>query len=213
MRPDCPVLRRVDYEVKTVPLIVCQEMVAKYHYAKGGSNTAVFRHGLFLKAAPETCLGVAWWIPPTKAAALKNYPQNWQAVLVLSRLVVCPEVPQNGASFLIMQSVKLIRQDPRWEYLLTYADEWQNHSGAIYKATNWKLLGKTNPEVTWVDSNGRMIARKAGPHTRTKTEMEALGYKIIGRYSKYRFGMELRKSIPQTAAETTAPQSPASFAK
>ena len=191
MKPNGPILRKTDYEVKTIPLAVCQEKVAKYHYARTGSNTATFRHGLFLKSDPETCIGIAWWIPPTKSAALANYPKNWKAVLVLSRLVVDPGVPKNAASFLIMQSVKLIRLDLRWEYLLTYADEWQKHSGAIYKATNWTPLGKTTPEATWIDVNGRMVARKAGPHTRTKAEMLALGHKMIGRFSRHRFGMAL----------------------
>jgi len=191
VKPNGPILRKTDYEVKTIPLAVCQEKVAKYHYARTGSNTATFRHGLFLKSDPETCIGIAWWIPPTKSAALANYPKNWKAVLVLSRLVVDPGVPKNAASFLIMQSVKLIRLDLRWEYLLTYADEWQKHSGAIYKATNWTPLGKTTPEATWIDVNGRMVARKAGPHTRTKAEMLALGHKMIGRFSRHRFGMAL----------------------
>jgi hypothetical protein len=145
---------------------------------------------LFFKSDPENCIGIAWWIPPTKSAALANYPKNWGAVLVLSRLAIDPGVPKNAASFLIMQSVKLIRKDKRWEYLLTYADEWQNHSGAIYKATNW-ILGKTTPEATWIDSDGRMVARKAGPHTRTKAEMLALGHKMIGRFSRHRFGMAI----------------------
>lgn len=191
MKPSGPILRKADYMVKTVPLAVCQEKVVKYHYARTGSNTATFRHGLFLKSAPEKCIGIAWWIPPTKSAALANYPKDWKAVLVLSRLVVDPGVPKNAASFLIMQSVKLIRLDSRWEYLLTYADEWQKHSGAIYKATNWTPLGKTTPEATWIDADGRMVARKAGPHTRTKAEMLALGHKMIGRFSRHRFGMAL----------------------
>ena len=192
MRPVGLVLRKADYEVRTVPLQVCQDMVAKHHYAKTGSNTATFRHGLFRKDDFETCRGIAWWIPPTKSAALANYPANWKAVLVLSRLVCLPGEPTNSASFLIMQSVKLIRSDKRWECLLTYADEWQKHSGGIYKATNWTPCGKTAPEATWVDSDGRMVARKAGPHTRTKAEMEALGYIMVGRFSRHRFKMELK---------------------
>jgi hypothetical protein len=166
-------------------------MVARFHYAGAGSNTATFRHGLFRRAHPTVCRGIAWWIPPTKSAALANYPKDWKAVLVLSRLVVHPDEPQNAASFLIAQSIKLIRQDARWEYLLTYADEWRKHTGAIYKATNWTPLGKTSPEATWVDRLGRMVARKAGPHTRTKAEMLALGHTMIGRYSKQRFGMQI----------------------
>ena len=169
-------------------------MVAKHHYAKTGSNTAVFRHGLFHKDRPDKCLGIAWWIPPTKSAALANYPDNWKAVLVLSRFVILPGDPTNSASFLIMHSVRLIKQDPRWECLLTYADEWQKHSGAIYKATNWEYCGRTAPEATWQDSEGKMIARKAGPHTRTKAEMLALGHTMIGRYARHRFRMIIRKT-------------------
>ena len=192
MKPTTAVLRKSDYVVKTVPLLTCQELIAKHHYAKTGSNTATFRHGLFLNSEPEKCLGVAWWIPPTKSAALANYPRNWQAVLVLSRLVVCPEVPKNGASFLIMQSVRLIKKDLRWECLLTYADTWQRHTGAIYKATNWEQCGKTTPEAVWLDKDDRLVSRKAGPHTKTKAEMLALGYRMIGRYSRLRFRMKLR---------------------
>lgn len=190
MKPNVPVLYSSDYEVKTVPLSICQDLVARYHYAKSGSNTATFRHGLFHRGNPE-CVGIAWWIPPTKSAALANYPSDWKAVLVLSRLVIHPDEPQNAASFLIARSIRLIRRDSRWKFLLTYADEWQNHVGTIYKATNWMFLGKTKPEATWVDGGGRMVSRKAGPHTRTKSEMEFLGYKMIGRYSRLRFGMFL----------------------
>lgn len=184
-------LRRADYEVHTVPLATCQDLVTRFHYARGGSNTAVFRHGLFRRDSPDRCLGVAWWIPPTKSCALAAYPANWRAVLVLSRLVVIPNVPKNAASFLIMQSVRLIRCDPRWECLLTYADKWRGHTGAIYLATNWTPCGETAPEATFVDSSGRLVARKAGPHTRTRAEMAALGHQCVGRFSKYRFRMLL----------------------
>ena len=191
MKPEGFVLKKTDYNVRNVPLHICQEKVEKYHYTKGGSNTGVFCHGLFHKLSPDDCVGVAWWIPPTKNAAMANYPKNWKAVLVLSRLVVDPGIPKNAASFLIMQSVALIKKDPRWEYLLSYADEWQNHLGIIYRATNWDYLGKTKPETTWVNTTGRMVARKAGGHTRKKEEMLSLGYKIVGRYAKYRFGMKI----------------------
>lgn len=190
MKPAVECLRAADYEVKTIPLADCITAVQRWHYAKGGSNTATFRHGLF-RVGDAKLLGVAWWIPPTKAAANAAFPSDWRAVLCLSRLAIDPDVPQNAASFLIARSIKLIRADKRWRFLLTYADTWQGHTGAIYRATNWTPLGLTTPEATWVDGEGRMVARKAGPKTRTKDEMLALGYKMIGRFSKARFGMPL----------------------
>ena len=131
------------------------------------------------------CWGIAWWIPPTKSAALATFPENWQGVLALSRLVIVPGVPKNACSFLLSKSMKLINRR-RWPCLVTYADEWQGHVGTIYKATNWRYAGKTKPEPVFV-LNGRMVARKAGPKTRTKAQMLALGARLLGRFSKHKF--------------------------
>lgn len=183
-------LHKEDYKVVSVPLRTCREMVEKWHYTQGGSNTATFRHGLLRLRPNPAFVGCAWWIPPTKSAAAAWWP-NWRAVLVLHRLVVAPGEPTNAASYLIGRSIRLIRRDPRWEYLLTYADEGQGHDGLIYRATNWTYLGMTAPEAQWVDRDGRYVSRKAGPRTRTKAEMEELGYRMIGRFRKHRYGMEL----------------------
>jgi hypothetical protein len=150
-------------------------MVAEHHYAQGGPNTAVFRHGLFHIDDPMTCLGIAWWLPPTRVAA-ESVCANWRGVLTLTRLVVHPDVPQNGASFLLAASVKLIRQDSRWECLVTYADMSQGHTGAIYRAAGWRYIGQTAAEQRWVDASGRQVSRKAGPKSRTRAEMLALGH-------------------------------------
>ena len=182
--------RKADWIVKTVPLATCQVLVAEHHYARGGSNTATYRHGLFRADEPETCLGVAWWIPPTKSAALATYPNDWRKVLALSRLVIVPGVPTNGASFLLSRSRKMIDRR-KWPCLVTYADEWRGHTGAIYLADNWKPQGKTTPEAVFV-LDGRMVARKAGPVTRTRAEMEALGAVLVGRFAKNKFTHTVR---------------------
>jgi hypothetical protein len=200
LKPDGPVLRAIDYEVRDVPLSVCQELVARYHYARGGSNTATFKHGLF-KKNEEPCLGVAWWIPPTKSAALATWPENWRGVLALSRLVIVPDVPKNAATFLLGQSVKRIRREARWECLVTYADQWQGHTGGIYKASNWEYVGLTQPEACFVDASGRMTARKAGPKTRTRQEMQDLGCAMIGKFSKHKFRLVLKKPVKDFLAD------------
>ena len=185
------VLRRQDWEVRTVPLKVCERLVAKHHYAHRGPNTATFRHGLFRRDDAEHCWGVAWWIPPTKGAALATWPPNWQGVLALTRLVLIPDAPKNAATFMLMHSVKLIRQDRRWECLVTYADEWQNHVGTIYKAAGWEYLGLTKPETTWQDREARLVQRKRGPKTLTRAEMLERGYTTVGAFSKHKFILRL----------------------
>src|SRR5690625_66240 len=180
-------LRKAEWEVLPVSLDVAKRLVYHHHYAKGGSNTATYLHGLFQKGAfwVRECYGVAWWIPPTKSAALATYPDDWEGVLALSRLVMRPDAPFNACSFLLARSVKLI--DPkRWPCLVTYADEWQGHEGTIYKASNWEYCGMTKPEATYT-KNGMMIARKAGPRTRTRQEMIDLGCELEGSFAKHKF--------------------------
>jgi hypothetical protein len=180
-------LRKENWEVRPVVLEIAQRLVELYHYAGGGSNTATYCHGLFRVGEfwNYNCKGVAWWIPPTKSAALATYPENWKGVLSLSRLVIVPDVPKNAASYLLGASMRMIDRE-RWPCLVTYADEWQGHNGTIYKATNWQYMGLTAPEATFVKA-GRMVARKAGPHTRTREEMKELGAQLVGRFAKHKF--------------------------
>lgn len=190
MSDDGTHLQKANYLVTTIPLALCQVLVRLYHYSGGGANTATFRHGLMDRVTGE-CVGAAWWIPPTKSAAQASWDGDWKRVLSLHRLVVKPNMPTNAASFLIGRSIRLIRQDGRWGCLVTYADTGQGHLGGIYRATNWEYVGLTTPEAQWVDSTGRFVARKAGPKTRTKGEMQELGYRLLGRYSKHKYRMIL----------------------
>lgn len=185
MKPSGEVLHRNEWTVRPVDISLARSLIARLHYARGASNSATAVHGLFKADEPilGQCYGVAWWIPPTRDAAAAWWPEPTE-VLALSRLVLEDDVPKNGASFLISQSIRLLH--PRWKCLITYADSWQGHDGGIYKATNWEYLGLTNAERTYV-INGVMKSRKAGPRTYTHDEMLARGAELVGSYAKHRF--------------------------
>lgn len=182
-----PQFRAADYEVRPVVggIKRAKEFIAKHHYARGCSNTAVYAHGLYLRNGIEL-LGVALWLPPTKGAAQSVNREYWPRVLSLSRLAVHPLVPTNGASFLMARSMRLIEQDQKWRSLVTYADEFMQHTGSIYRAANWEYVGETKPQPRWEDATGRQVAKKAN-RTRTNAEMEALGYRKVGSYRKHKF--------------------------
>ena len=184
--PTPMLFRKSDWWVDKLSLKTTRRLIQQWHYAKGGSNTAVYTHGLFPRGWfwESQCVGAAWWLPPTKSAAM-SFDENWRGVLSLSRLVVSPNVPTNAASFLIRHAMQLIDRD-RWPVLVTYADEWQGHTGAIYKAAGWTQDGKSKPERRYV-LNGKMISRKAGPKTYTQAEMLALGAECVGAFSAHRF--------------------------
>ncbi len=184
---DIAQLRKADWEVRSVCLEFAQRFVRMHHYARHGSNTRTYLHGLFRRGDvfDEQCQGIAWWLPPTRSAAEATFPERWSGVLCLSRLAIMPGVPSNACSFLLARSRRLIDREV-WPCLVTYADEWRGHTGAIYRADNWQYVGLTEPHATY-QLDGVLVSRKAGPKTRTHGEMLALGAVMVGKFAKHKF--------------------------
>lgn len=184
-------LRKSAREVRDADFGAAKRLVEMHHYARGGSNTYVYCHGLFRTGEPEL-KGVAWWLPPTRVAAESVNRECWTKVLSLTRMAITPDCPRNAASFLLARSIKMIRREGRFVSLVTYADEAQGHRGDVYRAANWNYVGRTGPYPRWVDpANGRQIAPKATVN-RTKAKMEALGYEKTGTFYKHKFVLHLR---------------------
>ena len=197
--PTAP-LRKREWIVRECHLDLAQQLVRRFHYAAGGSNTAVLTCGLWRVGEwlDADCYGATWWLPPTKTAGASVCPENPQGVLALSRVVCRPDRPENSCSFLIRHSMRFVDR-ARWPVLLSYADCWRGHEGAIYKAladAGWQEDGYSKPERTYV-KNGRMKSRKAGHRTRTHGEMLALGYECVGAFRRKRFVNRIMAAQPQ----------------
>lgn len=181
--------------MKPISIRTAYKLVKNHHYAQSATKTGVYIHGLFKvdNEFPESkCVGVAWWLPPTKAAAMATYPEgDWRKVLSLTRLVVVPDIPKNACSFMLMKSIKLINTSV-WECLVTYADTWQNHEGIIYKATNWEYLGLTKPSPVFQNEDGKMMGKKRGARNLTTEEMNMKGFEEVGKFSKHKFRMIIK---------------------
>lgn len=191
MKPDKPVARRGDYTFRQIPHADGAALIKTHHYARGCSKTGVM-YGMF---RGDALVGVAQWLPPTKVCGQSVLPEFdlWKRVISLTRLVVVPGEPQNAATMLISASLKWLRtlRTPqgrrKWWAAVTFADESEGHSGAIYKATNWKDMGVTAAYPRWKDASGAQVSTKSGPKTRTAAEMRALGYEVVGHFRKRKF--------------------------
>jgi len=64
-------------------------------------------------------------------------------ILELTRLAIHPDYQvKNLASYLISKSIKYIRKyKSEVRCLVSFADSTHNHSGVVYKASNWVLDG------------------------------------------------------------------------
>lgn len=150
-------LRRSDWDVRGVDAYDARNLVRDLHYGGDAPQTvnAHYRHGLFKSAEwfGAECEGVAVWMNAVYLS--KRFPGEG-GPLMLTRLVVAPDVPTNGASFLLGRSMKLIDRD-RWPVLVTYADTGQSHTGAIYKATNWTFDGVGGHVCYYRESDEKQI--------------------------------------------------------
>jgi hypothetical protein len=187
VKPEGPVTRRGDLAFAAVDHGVGAAFIRQHHYARGCSNTGRF----FGAYRGETLVGVCQYLPPTKIAA-QSVSERWQQVLSLTRMAVLDSEPTNSTSMLLGASMRWVStlrlpDGSSWEWLVTYADEARGHTGAIYKATNWQYVGKTGPYPRWEDAEGRQVATKSGPKTRTVAQMRALGYVNKGTFFKEKF--------------------------
>lgn len=178
------------YEVRPVGLKAAAAFIAQHHYAGGCSNTATYLHGLWKDGA---LCGVVWWIPPGSPNVARWTARQFEGdvcwktqVLTLSRMALAPSVPKNGASWMLARSVRLIRADRRYRVAVTYADRRQGHDGGVYRASGWTYTGESAKEPSWLDPQGRQVARKAKKN-RTKGEMLALGYTRLPPMGKARY--------------------------
>lgn len=188
-------LRKVDYTVRDCSWAAAKQLVAAHHYAGKSADITIYRHGLYRRVG-NALVGVAIWMPPTKAAAL-SIDSDWQGVLCLTRLVVGPNEPTNAASYLLGRSMRIIKQDNRFHTLVTYADEAQGHTGAIYRATNWTYCEPTarslQGDIAYTDSRGRRVSKRSpGGGSYTDAEMLSMGYSRIDASRKHKFIKRLR---------------------
>jgi hypothetical protein len=88
-------------------------------------------------------IGCVVYAAPPREADKRYGGKIWE----LARLYLLDDIPRNGESWLIGQSVKYIKQHHRdVQFLLSYADPSAGHNGTIYKASNWRSDGRTDEE-------------------------------------------------------------------
>jgi len=179
-------VRPVADKTDALPLIVAN------HYSRGIGNIrrAIFVHGMYRRDDDDLVGAAVWSNGLPKSVCVFFYPDEWTAVLHLTRLVVAPDLPTNAASYLLGASVRLVKASGRWRCLATYADTSQGHTGTIYRATNWEPFGMAAPYAIWHDADGRLVSdRDQTGRGMSTAEMTARGYHRAGKSAKHRFRM------------------------
>lgn len=147
-----------NYLIKQITYKNAMDMVIKNHYLHRKAPCSI-AFGLFLN---EELKGVVCYGTPSSSSLRKGIAgvDNVNNVIELTRLWVNDDVPKNGESYLIGNTLKKCGK----EIVVSYADTAQNHLGIVYQATNWIYTGlsakRTNWTIEGVDKHCQTIADK-----------------------------------------------------
>jgi len=70
---------------------------------------------------------------------------NKLKVLEIRRMACLDECPKNTESYFLSKIIWFIKKYTKTDLVISYADQSVGHKGIIYKAANFKLVGKTSP--------------------------------------------------------------------
>lgn len=113
----------------------------------------------------------------------------------LSRFAIHPKYQKkNFASWSISKCINYIKNNKKdWEVIVSFSDTTVGHYGTIYKASNFKLDGKTDPSYYYISDTGYVIHKKTLYNRAVKMAMtekefsEKYKYKKLRTAEKYRF--------------------------
>ena len=170
-----------------------RSFLRKWHYSDYVNIQAkevfgLFRDGAFLPELVGVCI---YTRPAGPSAAQKYYPQDPNKCLELRRLCLIDDTPKNAESFFVSRTLKWLRKNTDWKFVVSYADPEQGHEGTIYKAANFKYEGVTAP--------GQSLLVDGQPfHIRTLTMMDRpYGVEINERYKAGDAGIQIVKTKPK----------------
>jgi hypothetical protein len=171
-----------------------RKFLKKWHYSdyvniQAKHTFCLFKNGKF--DIPEM-IGVCIYTRPAGPSAGQTYyPEAPDKVLELRRLCLIDETPKNAESFFVGRTLRWLRQNTAWEFVISYADEEQGHKGIIYKASNFKSLGKTSPGKK-LEVDGKSF------HIRTLSMLDRpYGIEINRRYKAKDEGVKVIETLPK----------------
>jgi hypothetical protein len=171
-----------------------RKFLKKWHYSdyvniQAKHTFCLFKNGKF--DIPEM-IGVCIYTRPAGPSAGQTYyPEAPDRVLELRRLCLIDDTPKNAESFFVGRTLRWLRQNTAWEFVISYADEEQGHSGVIYKASNFKYLGKTSPGKK-LEVDGKSF------HIRTLSMLDRpYGVEINRRYKAKDEGVKVIETLPK----------------
>ena len=171
-----------------------RKFLKRWHYSdyvniQAKHTFCLFREGNF--GIPEMVGVCIYTRPAGPTAGQSYYPEAPDKVLELRRLCLIDATPKNAESFFVSRTIKWLKGNTDWEFILSYADMEQGHSGVIYRASNFEYLGVTGAGKT-LEVDGKRF------HIRTLSMLDRpYGVEINRRYKEKDPNVKVLETLPK----------------
>lgn len=133
----------IQYQVFSCERNEIRDFIEKHHYSK--SINGIMSDYCFKLMDGESIIGACIFGKVAMANAWKKYVINPSDLIELRRLVCIDDTPKNTESYFISRCIKWIKNNTKIKKIVSYADPEYGHTGLIYQASNFKLVGKSQP--------------------------------------------------------------------
>lgn len=138
--------------VKLVDRKTVRDFIEKWHYSTSINGCiADYCYALF-KPCGEMA-GAMFFGRMAMANQWRRFSDSEKGVIELRRLCCIDDTPKNTESYFIGRALRLLKKDWGKGVVVSYADKEHGHSGTIYKASNFKMIGeiKGAKVIMWGD--------------------------------------------------------------
>jgi hypothetical protein len=189
----------LQFHVRTISLQEAKPFIEQWHYSKRCPRGKNIFFGAYLGDKLYAVADYGIGVNPVQAtylARVTGLPVKNRNLMELKRLCrIEPQMSLGLTKFLRICHILLRRQGV--EFVVSFSDPAQGHNGGVYKAANFKYLGKSAAEWHVADKNGvlrhrvyayRYAKRKGIPLGQARHE---LGLKRVKTVQKDRWFLAL----------------------
>ena len=162
-----------DFFIDNVKKCEVKELLNTFHYLKDESKdfkVSPYSYGLYRNSVTDVlhiggplavCIFTGLPVPEIAVGAFGLQRHEQEGLYELSRLCVHPDIQReeyNITSWFVSRCIKRFRKDTEVKAILSYADS-SRHNGIIYRATNFKYYGRSDPKKDFYYADGTKHSR------------------------------------------------------
>jgi hypothetical protein len=133
---------KVSFNVFLCPRGQVVPFIEKHHYSK--NMNGVIADYCFAAEKDGKMIGAMCLGRLAMAGQWKKYGKKQEDVIELRRLVCLDDTARNTESYFIGKVLRWLKKNTKIKVVVSYADPEYGHSGVVYKASNFKLVGQSS---------------------------------------------------------------------